>query len=323
MVDNFFETIQTLFPDQEDQENIFDAAGLLENFRKFKPRVLPTRRPNLFNFGGYFGGNRRINRVTCRNTGLCWFPNCASRYAMENCKKYCGLCNQDEEEEKPREEKPREGWSEWKKGRCSVTCGFGVIRDQRSCHGNELKCAGADVRNVDCEMPECKDCKDLITECDRIPCDSNVPVIMKAVKQKCRKHCGLCGKSSEAEKETATINQVSDTGKGWSKWKGTKCSVDCGKGNRILWRKCLDETDDKCVGPAAKMVDCTGDKCDAVKWSEWASSECSVSCGRGEMTQTRSCRGCHDDKEKLVTKETRVVTCQKPACPRSLFSFFG
>ena len=58
--------------------------------------------------------------------------------------------------EEKKEDEKSEGWSEWEEGSCSVTCGFGVRRDTRRCRGDELKCAGADVRNVECELAECK-----------------------------------------------------------------------------------------------------------------------------------------------------------------------
>ena len=45
-------------------------------------------------------------------------------------------------------------------------------------------------------------------------------------------------------------------------------------------------------------------------WSEWKLGECSVTCGTGEQTDTRTClRGnCEGGK-------TRKTYCSKPTCP--------
>ena len=50
------------------------------------------------------------------------------------------------------------------------------------------------------------------------------------------------------------------------------------------------------------------------EWGEWKLGECSVTCGTGEQTDTRTClRGnCEGGK-------TRKTYCSKPPCPSKFF----
>merc|ERR1719376_87236 len=94
---SFFEDIQETFKDQEELEKILSAAGLLERYEEYRPKPKPTRRPNMFSnlFRGFSNRNQQIVVNRCVDRWVCFFPVCTSPWVIENCKKTCGLCDEE------------------------------------------------------------------------------------------------------------------------------------------------------------------------------------------------------------------------------------
>ncbi|XP_020630859.1 ectin-like [Orbicella faveolata] len=83
----------------------------------------------------------------------------------------------------------------------------------------------------------------------------------------------------------------------WSEW--GKCSVTCAGGVQTRTRTCTNRPPsaggsnctEQNLGPAEEHQDCNTQKCavpgNYTDWSSWG--ECSVTCGGGVQTRTRTC----------------------------------
>ncbi|KAI8494532.1 hypothetical protein Bbelb_277580 [Branchiostoma belcheri] len=123
---------------------------------------------------------------------------------------------------------------------------------------------------------------------------------------------------------------------GWSDWVDGDCSVSCGDGVMTQTRTCTNPE------PANGGAQCTRedgtrgldeDRTESCNqgacpidggWSDWVDGDCSVSCGDGVMTQTRTCTnpepangGAQCTREDGTTglAEDRTASCTQGACP--------
>ena len=109
----------------------------------------------------------------------------------------------------------------------------------------------------------------------------------------------------------------------WSEW--SSCSMSCGSGQQTRTRSCDQgcSNDDLLETQSCNDVACPGKvTCETSTWqlihrlvfsiwSDW--SDCSVSCGSGDQTRTRTCdQGCSND-DLLETQ-----SCNDAACPGKL-----
>nr|XP_019929037.2 uncharacterized protein LOC105343589 isoform X3 [Crassostrea gigas] len=83
---------------------------------------------------------------------------------------------------------------------------------------------------------------------------------------------------------------------GWSIWSAwSTCTVSCGGGTQTRSRTCSDPAPlnggDECLGQDTESQDCNSDGCKVDGgWSIWSAwSTCTVSCGGGTQTRSRSC----------------------------------
>ncbi|XP_077287306.1 hemicentin-1-like [Arctopsyche grandis] len=103
---------------------------------------------------------------------------------------------------------------------------------------------------------------------------------------------------------------------GWSSWSDwTSCSVRCGPGSKKRYRTCTNPPPKygglTCQGPNDEQGVCQGSQCS--KWSNWTPwSACSVSCGKGMRTRSRSCDGPIDT---CLGNYTEVTYCLQRYCP--------
>ncbi len=121
----------------------------------------------------------------------------------------------------------------------------------------------------------------------------------------------------------------SDNASGWAKWSSWgSCSVSCGgTGTRERLRLCT-ETDDEnlsaCPGSDRQIKNCSTPCPVNGAWSQWSSwSSCSVTCGKGTLQRTRSCKNpapqyggqqCHGPDEQTETCIQSPVGCSAPVC---------
>ncbi|KAL9951953.1 hypothetical protein ACROYT_G044713 [Oculina patagonica] len=115
---------------------------------------------------------------------------------------------------------------------------------------------------------------------------------------------------------------------GYTEWSISECSVTCGGGTQTLTRTCTNPPpsnggkDCSELGPAEKTQECNKRKCPSAidgGYTDWSASECSVTCGGGTKTLTRTCtnpppsNGGKDCRE--LGPAEKKVPCNKEECP--------
>ncbi|XP_036410900.1 SCO-spondin [Megalops cyprinoides] len=109
---------------------------------------------------------------------------------------------------------------------------------------------------------------------------------------------------------------------GWSQWGAwSECSAPCGGGVTLRLRQCDNPAPQSggrgCAGTAEQQKDCNTQQCaDSGPWFDWSPwTACSVSCGGGEQSRTRTCRfpPCPGMKRQSKTCNTQV--CLEVGCP--------
>ncbi|XP_076086838.1 uncharacterized protein LOC143057419 [Mytilus galloprovincialis] len=110
----------------------------------------------------------------------------------------------------------------------------------------------------------------------------------------------------------------------WSVWSATTCSVTCGVGTSLRSRNCSNPYPqyggNNCTGKSIDHVTCTQpNKCPVNgAWSVWSDNTCSVTCGVGTRSRSRSCSNPYPQYggNKCIGIRTDHVTCTQPnKCP--------
>ena len=82
----------------------------------------------------------------------------------------------------------------------------------------------------------------------------------------------------------------------WGEWEA--CSADCGGGDRLrVWEPCVS---DECK---VETESCSTSPC---AWTEWEEAACSVTCGKGLASKTRTC----PVDGKCIGASQETVECQ-------------
>ncbi|KAL4216700.1 hypothetical protein ACF0H5_024423 [Mactra antiquata] len=189
-------------------------------------------------------------------------------------------------------------WGSWSSySQCSVSCGSGNMTRYRSCDspvpqlgGND--CIGANITTKICHQGTCvvngnwSDWQTWST-CSK-SCDSGTRTRDRSCDNPTPKNGGnnCTGNMTEVE----SCNNV--TCPEWSHWFYEPCSATCGNGTMQRIRHCSTGNDVDCGGgESVGRVFCNDGLCPVHgNWGSWSSySQCSVSCGSGNMTRYRSC----------------------------------
>ncbi|KAL4223846.1 hypothetical protein ACF0H5_017311 [Mactra antiquata] len=221
-------------------------------------------------------------------------------------------------------------WSTWSK--CSVTCGGGTHTRTRTCsypdgvpHGND--CAGSLSASESCNTDPCPVdgvFTDWLTwsKCS-VTCGGGTHTRTRSCSYPNGvPHGNDCvGSLSASESCNTNLCPVDGVWKAWTSW--SSCSVTCGGGTHTRARTCSYPTDvphgNACVGSSKDTQACNSNKCpvDGV-WTAWTTwTQCSVTCGGGTHTRTRSCSypdGVpHGNTCNGLSKATQ--TCNTNKCP--------
>nr|XP_023660300.1 SCO-spondin [Paramormyrops kingsleyae] len=108
----------------------------------------------------------------------------------------------------------------------------------------------------------------------------------------------------------------------WSQWGAwTQCSAPCGGGVKLRFRQCDNPTPQNggrgCAGVAEQRKDCNSQLCTdsgpGFDWSPWTA--CSVSCGGGEQSRSRTCRSPPCEGVRRQSKTCNTQVCLEVGCP--------
>jgi len=108
---------------------------------------------------------------------------------------------------------------------------------------------------------------------------------------------------------------------GYSDWSAcSECSVTCGGGTQTFIRTCVPLNGVVCSEPNEKTEPCNEQDCPVDGgYTDWSISECSVTCGGGIQTLTRTCtnpppsNGGKDCSGLGLTEKT--ISCNEQECP--------
>ncbi|KAL9951960.1 hypothetical protein ACROYT_G044721 [Oculina patagonica] len=173
------------------------------------------------------------------------------------------------------------GYTDWSASECSVTCGGGTKTLTRTCTNPPPSNGG-------------KDCSEL----------------------------GPAEMTEECNTEACPIDG------GYTDWSESECSVTCGGGTQTLTRTCTNPPpsnggkDCSELGPAEKTQECNTQPCPIDGgYTDWSASECSVTCGEGTKTFTRTCtnpppsnggKDCSELGPDVKTEECNLQECLPP-----------
>jgi hypothetical protein len=126
-------------------------------------------------------------------------------------------------------------------------------------------------------------------------------------------------KETKSKIKTPIVTPVNG---GWSSWTNGNCSVSCGTVTLTETRSCNNPVPSgngsNCSGSSTENIPCNTQKCVAVNggWSSWKSSACSVSCGTGTSTETRTCNNPTPEYSgsNCSGSETETIKCNTQKC---------
>ncbi|XP_064202566.1 semaphorin-5A-like isoform X1 [Anguilla rostrata] len=238
------------------------------------------------------------------------------------------------------------GWSPWE--RCSVPCGGGVQSRRRACeNGNE--CPGCGLEFQSCNSFPCPDLKKTtpwtpwapVNISDhgghyeqrfRYTCKASVPdpSLLEVGRQRIEmRYCsndGSTGCSTDGDLLRSSRITSPMVNGGWSPWGSwAQCSRDCGRGIRNRKRVCSSPEARyggiPCLGPALEYQECNINPCPVDGgwscWSPW--SRCSLPCGGGHYTRTRTCSSppAAYGGDICLGLHTEEALCNTQPCPES------
>ncbi|XP_062577895.1 SCO-spondin-like [Saccostrea cucullata] len=136
-------------------------------------------------------------------------------------------------------------------------------------------------------------------------------------------HGGLiCSGSAQDVADCNTQQcQVDGSWAVWGDW--TSCTISCGGGSQYRFRSCSNPSPSgggrDCVGSLHDVQSCSQTPCPVDGgWSSWTDwSSCSVTCGSGQETRTRTCNSPVPlyGGRSCVGNVTEMRPCNKSVCP--------
>lgn len=208
-------------------------------------------------------------------------------------------------------------WSGWSICDCQGRpCGEGVRTRRRQCYDenslqqvDESNCDGAGLDSKVCQVP----CPFWGNWAPWTTCSETCGEGTQMTSRKCFGGSpGDFGCEDETQKsQNCKIKECPY----WSEWMAwCTCSKTCGDGRRTRQRKCLHGIiGQDCIGEHLEFSDCNDGPCP--EWTSWSSwSSCSVTCGEGEITRTRTCTYNGIVGQDCIGSAIETKKCGQP-CP--------
>ncbi|XP_060071250.1 uncharacterized protein LOC132551155 [Ylistrum balloti] len=203
-------------------------------------------------------------------------------------------------------------WSSWGSyGSCSVTCGGGIKYRQRTCSNptpqyGGASCGNADTSSATCNTHHCPidgvwgswgsytscslTCKDYGTS------QTGTKSRTRSCNNPPPQYNGAACPGSDMSSASCTTSTYCAIHGGFSSWTTwSTCSVTCATGTQERSRTCTNPTPqfggNACSGDFHQTKGCTLSPCPIDgEWATWGSwSACTVTCGGGISTRTRTC----------------------------------
>ncbi|KAI0210224.1 hypothetical protein LSAT2_005021 [Lamellibrachia satsuma] len=240
-------------------------------------------------------------------------------------------------------------WSTWYNYTdCSVTCGPGTKRRNRTCDNpaptdGGINCYGKDTEVSTCTRPPCAvpgNWGEWGTPgmCN-VTCGGGVHTRMRQCNNPAPKYGGASCLGSNEESLPCGTTECPTIDGAWTRWSSWgPCTVDCGGGRRTRLRTCTNPKSKggaPCDGMSTRAETCNEQNCPLghvervdgqwTQWTEW--SECPVTCGGASVNRERTCsnpapsgggRPCTGrdvDAGHLTTRETQGMQCALDVCP--------
>ncbi|XP_030853395.1 hemicentin-1 isoform X1 [Strongylocentrotus purpuratus] len=223
------------------------------------------------------------------------------------------------------------GWSEWTEwGQCSKTCGRGMRIRTRRCDSpspahNGLQCTGPEVEQNSCHMDSCPIHGrwgewQPFEECS-VSCGFGVRVRRRFCDNPPVQYRGRDCEGEGVQQDECFAGECPVDG-GWGPWSSWQlCDRTCGNGNTIRERICNNPEPRyggrDCSGLSRETRACNVRPCpvDGVwgSWSIW--STCTVSCGGGQQTRTRTCTGPLHGGQPCEGRSEQTIRCNAEQCP--------
>ncbi|XP_069105026.1 SCO-spondin-like isoform X1 [Argopecten irradians] len=221
-------------------------------------------------------------------------------------------------------------WGRW--GGCSVTCASGTQTRTRSCNsptpqygGNS--CSGSSSDTKSCTMSACPIDGNWAnwgswTSCTRT-CGGGTKSRSRSCSNPARAHGGRDCAGSGSDSTACNTQSCAVHGQ-WASWGGYGgCSRTCGGGEKVRTRTCTNPAPahggNDCPNSNRDSASCNTNACPIDgSWSSWGSyGTCSVTCGGGTMSRSRSCTNPRPQYggASCGSADTSSATCNTHNCP--------
>ena len=252
------------------------------------------------------------NQNTCQQGGCCWDGG------RREC--YHSTCNTNhviKSTVKPHLSASWFLWSGWSECNCGQKrqTAFRACKNGRPGQGG---CIGPSTRNKECELSEIESsCGSSWSPWSQWSTPTHTCGTDVVTRQRqCNGTVNCRGDSVETK--VTTLNFKCPQWSQWSLWK--QCSVTCGLGTTSRARICVKEENNpgQCEGEDVIQVrDCQADH-ECPVWEEWSPWEaCSVTCGLGTASRSRSCStdNLPNGPQCLDGKRQETKVCIPGQCP--------
>ncbi|XP_065911543.1 scavenger receptor cysteine-rich domain superfamily protein-like [Dysidea avara] len=164
------------------------------------------------------------------------------------------------------------GWTGWISSACSVSCGGGTLKMNRTCTNPTPSCGGRNCAGIPSYVRPCN------SQCCPVDGGWGDWAVVRNCTKTCGggmklmgRHCGYprpkCGGHScdgQSRKLVPCNTHCCKVDGGWTSWRFSECSVSCGGGTKNVTRSCTNPS------PSCNGSDCDGD--------DYRSEKCNMHC---------------------------------------------